>query len=61
MSGAIEAGTEQLSVDRRLVALVSAPAVVPFFAAMGFASESHGHPATHLRRGRTEHEPDPAA
>ena len=35
--------------DRRLVALVSTPVAVPFFAAMGFSSESHGHQAMYLR------------
>ena len=35
--------------DRRLVALVSTPAAVPFFAAMGFVDESHGHSAMYLR------------
>lgn len=35
--------------DRRLVALVSTPSAVPFFAAMGFAAESHGHAAMYLR------------
>ena len=35
--------------DRRLVALVSTPAAVPFFAAMGFITESHGHAAMYLR------------
>jgi GNAT superfamily N-acetyltransferase len=35
--------------DRRLVALVSTPDAVPFFAAMGFVPESHGHVAMYLR------------
>ncbi len=35
--------------DRRLVALVSTPAAVPFFAAMGFLPESHGNAAMYLR------------
>jgi GNAT superfamily N-acetyltransferase len=35
--------------DRRLVALVSTPAAVPFFAAMGFVTSSHGHAAMYLR------------
>jgi GNAT superfamily N-acetyltransferase len=35
--------------DRRIVALVSTPAAVPFFAAMGFMPESHGHRAMYLR------------
>jgi GNAT superfamily N-acetyltransferase len=35
--------------DRRLVALVSTPEAVPFFAAMGFLRESHGHVAMYHR------------
>jgi GNAT superfamily N-acetyltransferase len=35
--------------DRRLVALVSTPDAVPFFATMGFLAESHGHAAMYLR------------
>ena len=35
--------------DRRLVALVSTPDAVPFFAAMGFLAESHGHVAMYHR------------
>ena len=35
--------------DRRLVVLVSTPDAVPFFAAMGFLAESHGHVAMYLR------------
>lgn len=35
--------------DRRLVALVSTPAAVPFFASLGFVAESHGHAAMYLR------------
>ena len=35
--------------DRRLVALISTPDAVPFFAAMGFVPESHGHVAMYLR------------
>ena len=35
--------------DRRLVSLVSTPAAVPFFAAMGFTTESHGHRAMYHR------------
>jgi GNAT superfamily N-acetyltransferase len=35
--------------DRRLVALVSTPDAVPFFAAMGFVAESHGHLAMYQR------------
>ena len=44
-------GSELLSAvlgrcgDRRLVVLVSTRAAVPFFAAMGFSTESHGHAA----------------
>ena len=41
--------------DRRLVALVSTPAAVPFFAAMGFTAESHGHQAMYLRPHATAH------
>lgn len=43
--------------DRRLVALVSTPAAVPFFAAMGFVTDSHGHAAMYLRprTGSDEH------
>ncbi len=42
--------------DRRLVALVSTPAAVPFFAAMGFLPESHGHQAMYLRPHADGHE-----
>ena len=42
--------------DRRLVALVSTPAAVPFFAAMGFIDESHGHRALYLRPHAAPHE-----
>jgi GNAT superfamily N-acetyltransferase len=42
--------------DRRLVALVSTPAAVPFFAAMGFSPESHGHQAMYLRPHIDSHE-----
>jgi GNAT superfamily N-acetyltransferase len=35
--------------DRRLVAIVSTPAAVPFFDSIGFVSESHGHQARYLR------------
>lgn len=35
--------------DRRLIALVSTPVAVPFFAAMGFVTESHGHAAMYHR------------
>jgi GNAT superfamily N-acetyltransferase len=35
--------------DRRLVALVSTPAALPFFASLGFVAESHGHAALYLR------------
>jgi GNAT superfamily N-acetyltransferase len=38
-----------LCEGRRLVSLVSTPAAVPFFAAMGFTTESHGHRAMYLR------------
>lgn len=42
--------------DRRLVALVSTPAAVPFFAAMGFVTDSHGHAAMYLRPLAGSHE-----
>lgn len=42
--------------DRRLVALVSTPAAVPFFAAMGFVTESHGHAAMYLRPHTVPHQ-----
>jgi GNAT superfamily N-acetyltransferase len=42
--------------DRRLVALVSTPAAVPFFAAMGFTPESHGHLAMYQRPHASTHE-----
>lgn len=42
--------------DRRIVVLVSTPAAVPFFAAMGFAPESHGHAAMYLRPHAHAHE-----
>jgi GNAT superfamily N-acetyltransferase len=42
--------------DRRLVALVSTPAAVPFFASLGFVGESHGHRAMYLRPHVTSHE-----
>ena len=35
--------------DRRIVALVSTPAAVGFFASLGFVTESHGHAAMYLR------------
>ncbi|MGI8657731.1 MAG: GNAT family N-acetyltransferase [Candidatus Limnocylindria bacterium] len=35
--------------DRRIVALVSTPAGVPFFASLGFVPESHGHAAMYVR------------
>jgi GNAT superfamily N-acetyltransferase len=37
------------AADRRLVAIVSTPAAVPFFAALGFVNESHGHQAMYVR------------
>ena len=40
--------------DRRLVAIVSTPAAVPFFRTLGFQNESHGHEAMYLRPGATE-------
>ena len=42
--------------DRRLIALVSTPAAVPFFAAMGFVTDSHGHAAMYLRPSSSSHE-----
>jgi ribosomal protein S18 acetylase RimI-like enzyme len=42
--------------DRRLVALVSTPAAVGFFASLGFVGESHGHRAMYLRPHATSHE-----
>jgi GNAT superfamily N-acetyltransferase len=42
--------------DRRLVALVSTPAGVDFFASLGFVGESHGHRAMYLRPHATSHE-----
>lgn len=41
--------------DRRLIALVSTPSAVPFFAAMGFTAESHGHRAMYLRPDNAAH------
>ena len=41
--------------DRRLVALVSTPAAVAFFARLGFVAESHGHQAMYLRPGGADH------
>jgi GNAT superfamily N-acetyltransferase len=38
---------------RRLIALVSTPAAVGFFAELGFVSESHGHVAMYLRPHRS--------
>lgn len=42
--------------DRRLVAVVSTPAAVPFFASLGFVDESHGHRAMYLRPHAISHE-----
>lgn len=39
--------------DRRIVAIVSTPHAMPFFTAIGFATESHGHAAMYLRPGET--------
>jgi ribosomal protein S18 acetylase RimI-like enzyme len=52
----VEAALDLLE-DRSLVAMVSTPAAVDFFAALGFAPESHGHTALYLRphRRRVEH------
>jgi GNAT superfamily N-acetyltransferase len=44
------------ATDRRLVAIVSTPAAVPFFTALGFVDESHGHRAMYLRPNATPHE-----
>lgn len=44
------------AADRRLVAIVSTPAAVPFFASLGFVDESHGHRAMYLRPHATSHE-----
>lgn len=41
--------------DRRLLALVSTPAAVGFFATLGFVAESHGHAAMYLRPGSSSH------
>jgi ribosomal protein S18 acetylase RimI-like enzyme len=43
---------------RRLIALVSTPAAVGFFASLGFVTESHGHVAMYLRPHRSGG-PDP--
>jgi ribosomal protein S18 acetylase RimI-like enzyme len=43
------------AADRRLVVLVSTPAALPFFEALGFAGESHGHKALYLRPGGRPH------
>lgn len=40
--------------DRSLLAVVSTPAAVPFFAALGFLPESHGHTAMYLRPHRRQ-------
>lgn len=47
----VEAALDLLK-DRSLVALVSTPAAVDFFAALGFVPESHGHTALYLRPHR---------
>ncbi|HEX2221787.1 MAG TPA: GNAT family N-acetyltransferase [Candidatus Limnocylindria bacterium] len=47
----VEAALERCR-DRRLVALVSTPAAVAFFAEIGFVPESHGHVAMYLRPHR---------
>jgi GNAT superfamily N-acetyltransferase len=47
-SALVRAALDQCA-DRRLVALVSTPDAVPFFAAMGFLAESHGHVAMYQR------------
>jgi ribosomal protein S18 acetylase RimI-like enzyme len=43
------------AADRRLVVLVSTPAALPFFEALGFTGESHGHQALYLRPGERPH------
>jgi GNAT superfamily N-acetyltransferase len=47
-TGLVRAALDQCA-DRRLIALVSTPDAVPFFAAMGFLAESHGHVAMYHR------------
>jgi len=42
--------------DRRLVALVSTPEAVEFFAAIGFVPDSHGHVAMYLRPHTIDHQ-----
>jgi GNAT superfamily N-acetyltransferase len=54
-SSLVRAALERCT-DRRLVSLVSTPAAVPFFAAMGFLPESHGHAALYLRPHATASE-----
>jgi GNAT superfamily N-acetyltransferase len=56
IGSALVASALDRCADRRLVALVSTPAAVPFFAALGFAAESHGHAAMYLRPSTTPHE-----
>ena len=41
--------------DRRLVAIVSTPAAVPFFDALGFVREAHRHAAMYLRPHAADH------
>lgn len=41
--------------DHRLVALVSTPAAMPFFEAIGFMPKSHGHVAMYVRPHDHEH------
>lgn len=41
--------------DRRIVAIVSTPAAVEFFAALGFMPASHGHEAMYLRPHAGDH------
>jgi ribosomal protein S18 acetylase RimI-like enzyme len=43
------------AAERRLVVLVSTPAALPFFEALGFTGESHGHRALYLRPGGKAH------
>jgi GNAT superfamily N-acetyltransferase len=44
--------------ERRLVAIVSTPAAVAFFGALGFVSKSHGHAALYLRPSPEGHHAD---
>jgi ribosomal protein S18 acetylase RimI-like enzyme len=51
----VEMAVDRCRADgRRLVALVSTPAAVGFFASLGFVTESHGHVAMYLRPHRSD-------